>query len=116
MFVLAPIIVSAFSLSKEASDMAVLVLRCFSIAALPIWPLSFTLPNALRGAGKVKYSMVASILSMWFGRVIVSYILIVHFELGILGVWLGMFVDWYGRGISYLLRFISRKWLSKKAV
>lgn len=116
LFVLAPLIVSAFSLSKEATDTAVLVLRCFSIAALPIWPLSFTLPNALRGAGDVKYSMIASILSMWFGRVIVSYILIVYCNLGILGVWLGMFVDWYGRGISYLLRFKSGKWLTKKAV
>ncbi len=116
LFVIAPYVVAAFSLSKEASDTAVLVLRCFSIAALPIWPLSFTLPNALRGAGDVKYSMIASILSMWFGRVIVSYILIVHFELGILGVWIGMFVDWYGRGISYFIRFKSNKWLSKKAI
>lgn len=60
--------------------------------------------------------MVASIISMWFGRVIVSYILIVFFHLGILGVWIGMFVDWYGRGISYLVRYKSRKWLDKKAI
>lgn len=116
LFVVAPFVVSAFSLSKEATDTAVLVLRCFSVAALPIWPLSFTLPNALRGAGDVKYSMIVSILSMWFGRVIVSYILIVYFRLGILGVWIGMFVDWYGRGISYFLRFKSGKWLNKKAI
>lgn len=116
LFIVAPVIVSAFSLSDEATRMSVQVLRCFSIAALPIWPLSFTLPNALKGAGDVKYSMVTSVLSMWFGRVIVSYTLIVYFNLGILGVWLGMFVDWYGRGISYLIRYKSGKWLNKRAV
>ena len=27
------------------------------------------------------------------------------FHLGILGVWIGMFLDWYIRGISFLIRF-----------
>ncbi len=116
LFFAAPVIVSAFNLTPEAVKTAVLVLRCFSIASLPIWPLSFTMPNALRGAGDVRYSMIASIISMWVGRVVVSYILIVVFNLGILGVWIGMFVDWYGRGISYYLRFRSKRWLNKKAV
>ncbi len=116
LFFLAPVIVSAFNLSSDAVSIAVLVLRCFSIASLPIWPLSFTMPSALRGAGDVRYSMIASIISMWIGRVLVSYILITVFNLGILGVWIGMFVDWYGRGISYLIRFKSSKWLNKKAV
>ena len=116
LFILAPFIVSAFSLSPQAQEAAVLVLRCFSITSLFIWPLSFTLPSALRGAGDVKYSMIASIISMWVGRVVVSIILIKVFNLGILGVWIGMFVDWFGRGISYLIRFNSGKWLDKKAV
>lgn len=77
---------------------------------------SFTMPHALRGAGDVKYTMIASIVSMWAGRVIVGYILITFFHLGILGVWIGMFVDWYIRGISFLIRFISRRWLEKRAV
>jgi len=115
-FFLAPLIVSLFSLTPEAVDTAVLVLRCFSIASLPIWPLSFTMPNALRGAGDVRFTMIVSIISMWAGRVIVGYILIRVFDLGILGVWIGMFVDWYIRGISFLIRFRSKKWLEKRAV
>ena len=115
-FFLAPFIVGLFSLSADASVMAVTVLRAFSIASLPIWPLSFTMPHALRGAGDVKFTMIASIISMWAGRVIVGYILITFFHLGILGVWIGMFVDWYIRGLSFLTRFLSRKWLNKRAV
>ncbi len=115
-FFLAPFIVGFFRLTPEAAKMAVVVLRAFSIASLPIWPLSFTMPHALRGAGDVRYAMVVSILSMWVGRVIVGYLLITVFHLGILGVWIGMFVDWYGRGICFLARFRSGRWLEKRAV
>ena len=48
--------------------MAVEVLRWFSSVAVFIWPLSFTLPNALRAAGDVKYTMITGILSMWMFR------------------------------------------------
>lgn len=116
LFAVAPLLVSIFSLSPVATDMAITVLRCFSITALPIWPLSFTLPNALRGAGDAKFTMLVSILSMWLCRIVVSYALIMWFDFGILGVWIGMFVDWYVRGISYFLRFISKKWLTKKII
>ncbi len=115
-FFLAPYVVTLFSLSAEAVAIATTVLRAFSIASLPIWPLSFTMPHALRGAGDVKFTMIASIISMWAGRVVVGYILITVFHLGILGVWIGMFVDWYIRGGSFLYRFMSKKWLEKKAV
>ncbi len=116
LFILAPYIVGLFSLSIEATATAVQVLRVFSVVSLFLWPLSYTLPNALRGAGDVTYTMVASIISMWIGRVIVSYILIRYFNLGILGVWIGMFVDWFGRGLLYIIRILSGKWLSKKVV
>lgn len=115
-FFLAPYIIRMFSLTPEATSTAIMVLRLFSIASLPAWPLSFTLPQALKGAGDVKYTMIASIISMWAGRVIVGYILVTVFNLGILGVWIGMFIDWYIRGLCFLFRFKSQKWLNKKAI
>lgn len=53
---------------------------------------------------------------MWLGRVLASYILVMHFHMGILGVWLGMFIDFYIRGAGYLYRFLSMKWLDKRVV
>lgn len=41
LFAFAPLFVNIFSLSPSASDTAVFVLRCFSIASLVGWPLSF---------------------------------------------------------------------------
>ena len=110
LFIFAPQIVSLFSLSTETANSAVLVLRAFFLAAILVWPLSFTLPNALRAAGDVKFTMTVSILSMWLFRIVASYFFVFYLHLGLMGVWLGMFIDWYVRGISYLTRYLSNKW------
>jgi putative MATE family efflux protein len=116
LFAIAPFIVSVFSLSQVASDTAIQILRWFCIASIPVWPLSFTLPNALRGAGDVKFSMIVSVTSMWMCRIVVSYLLIMKFNIGVLGVWIGMFSDWYVRAFFYVSRFLSKKWLEQKAI
>jgi Na+-driven multidrug efflux pump len=116
LFVIAPIIVSVFSLSQNATDTAVKILRWFSIASLAAWPLSFTLPNALRGAGDVKFTMIVSVASMWLCRIVVSYVLVMKLGMGVLGVWIGMFADWYVRACFYTIRFLSKKWLEQKAI
>lgn len=112
----APFLVSFFHLSAEASGMAVEVLRYFAVTSLFIWPLSFTLPNALRATGDAKYTMIAGITSMWLFRVLCSYFLAVVCSLGILGVWLGMFVDWGVRSMLFVTRFLSGKWEQKKVI
>ncbi len=116
LFCFAPQIVSWFSLSSKTASSAVMLLRTFFIASILVWPLSFTLPNALRAAGDVRYTMTVSILSMWFCRIAASYVLVFYLHLGLIGVWLGMFIDWYIRGISYLIRYLSNKWCTFKVI
>lgn len=116
LFVFAPQVVGVFSLSKEATDMAVEVLRWFSSVAVFIWPLSFTLPNALRAAGDVKFTMLTGIISMWLFRVLCSYILAVVCNMGILGVWFGMFIDWAVRSLLFAVRYLSGRWQMKKVI
>lgn len=116
LFISAPFIVGWFSLSDVAAAEAVKVLRAFFIAAIVIWPLSFTLPNSLRAAGDVRYTMCVSIASMWICRIAASYLFVFTFNMGLMGVWLGMFVDWYVRGVCYILRFIGHRWEKIKVI
>lgn len=116
LFLFAPQIVSMFHLSSEAVSIAVEVLRYFSILSLFIWPLSFTLPSALRAAGDVRYTMLAGILSMWLFRVLCSYFLAVVLNFGILGVWYGMFIDWAVRSVLFVIRFLSGRWENQKVI
>lgn len=115
-FVLMPEIVTWFNLSAEASVLCTTVVHMFNVASVFFWATSFTLPNALRAGGDAKYTMTVSIISMWLFRVILSYVFVLQFHLGLAGVWLGMFIDWLCRDICFIARFISGKWMEHKVI
>ena len=55
-------------------------------SGLFLWPASFVLPNALRAANDVKFTMVVSVLSMAIWRLGFSYLLCVRMGWGAVGV------------------------------
>ena len=115
-FVLMPEIVTWFNLSAEASVLCTTVVHMFNVASVFFWATSFTLPNALRAGGDAKYTMTVSIISMWLFRVILSYVFVLQFQLGLASVWLGMFCDWVFRSICFLIRFVRGKWMNHKVI
>ncbi len=123
-FAAAPLVTGIFNLTSEAQTLAVLVIRSCMIANVLFWPMSFTMPNILRGAGDAKYTMLVSNVSMWLFRVLGSY-LISRWILGaypgnthyaLFGVWFGMYIDWICRGIMFFARFCGKKWLEKRVI
>ena len=76
-----------------------------------VWPISFALPNALRAATDVKFTMLTSIFSMWAFRIGLSYVLVLWANMGVMGVWVAMFADWVFRAILFFIRFCSGRWL-----
>lgn len=83
---------------------------------IPIWSIAFVMPAGLKGAGDAKYTMVTTMIGMWVFRITMGYLLGIPLKLGLLGVWMGMFIDWAVRGILYLLRFRSGKWLAHSVI
>jgi putative MATE family efflux protein len=116
LFLLAGVISRCFNLSVEAQQIAVQVLHAFSVTSMFIWPLSFTLPNALRAAGDVNFTMTVSIVSMWIFRVGSSYLFGVMLGMGVIGVWIGMFIDWAARSLMFVWRFFGGKWLNRRSI
>ena len=116
LFVLVKPIIACFALSAEAARIATQLLVSFAICAALIWPLSFTLPNVLRAAGDAKYTMEVSVFSMWVFRVASSYFFAGTMGLGVLGVWIGMYVDWAFRTLLFVIRYRRGRWLEKRVV
>ncbi|WP_426350027.1 MATE family efflux transporter [Alloiococcus sp. CFN-8] len=111
LFILAlPIIVRIYNLSDLTADLTKSILTYSSICSAIIWPMSFTLPNALRAASDVRYSMVISIISMWTFRIGLSYVLGKYMGMGVFGVWVAMTVDWVFRSIFFIIRYRGSKW------
>ncbi len=112
MFFFAAPLCSIFQLTPEAADMAAEVLRWCAVFDLIIWPLAFTLPNALRAAGDAVFTMAVSLASMFLFRIGFSYLLSCSWglDLGLLGVWIAMIIDWWVRALIFIFRFVQGKW------
>ena len=116
LFVFSPGIISLFNLSEEAKEFAVAIIRHFSIAASIIYPFAFPLPNTLRAAGDVRYTMIVSTASMWAFRVFCCYLFCSVFSLGLHYVWFSMYIDWLFRAIMFIIRFKKGTWKTKHVV
>ena len=106
-------VIAMYNLSPYSTDIAYKLLMWHALFNCTIWAVSFTLPNSFRAASDVRFPMIVSILSMWIFRVGLSYLLVLYFDLGIMGVWFAMFADWIFRGSIFATRFVSGKWLTK---
>jgi putative MATE family efflux protein len=88
----------------------------FTVILEPGRSFNLVVINALRAAGDVRFPVYIGILSMWGVSVTVSYLLGIHFGLGLVGVWIAMILDEWLRGIIMLYRWRSRIWVNKSFV
>ena len=89
------------------------ILLWLNAAFMPIWAASWVLPAGQKGARDARFAMWVSMLGMWGCRVVAGYTLGVVLGMGVVGVWLGMFLDWAVRGALFYWRMISGRWLWK---
>lgn len=97
-------LVGIYNLSPQAASMSRELIIVHSVAMI-IWPLAFTIPHSLRASLDAKFTMAVSVFSMWFFRIGCAYLFVYVFDLGLLGVWYGMFVDWIFRALLFVIRF-----------
>lgn len=111
-----PLIVRFTALSAGGALLACRLIWFSSALKVFTWPASFTLPNGLRAAGDVSYTMWVSGASMWCFRVALSWVLCRYTGIGLWGVWIGWCADWLFREICFIVRYRSGKWLDKSVL
>lgn len=106
----ARVLAAFFTKSSDVIEIASTLIRVSALVMPAIWGISFILPAGLKGAGDAKYTMIVSIFGMWAFRITLGYILGVPLKMGVLGVWIGMYIDWLVRGIFFYIRLQHGKW------
>lgn len=105
-----PLLLGIYGLSAGTAELAFQIITINCIGAVLIWPLSFTLPNILRAAGDVTYTMIVCVISMWTFRILCAYFLAKVLGLGVIGIWTAMIVDWMVRSVFFVIRYKGGKW------
>ena len=108
-------ILSMYTLTPETRALAFTLVMIHNGFSILLWPASFVLPNALRAANDVRYTMVVATISMLVWRMGLSWVLCVNMGMGAVGVWYAMLVDWVCRVICFVARFATGAW-KKNAV
>ena len=107
---LIPVIIDLYGLSEATGDLAGKIILFHNICAIVIWPISFSLPNVLRAASDVMYTMIIGVGSMWVFRILSGYLLGSVLGMGVFGVWVAMIIDWVVRSVCFLIRYHGGKW------
>lgn len=98
-------------MEPESARMCFVMMAAITVYKPIAWTCSFIPAYGMRAAGDVKFSMLVTCVSMWLFRVTLAIVLCRFTDIGPMGVWIAMFTDWTVRGIIFLYRFHSRKWL-----
>lgn len=97
-------VVGIYNLSPEATKTSAEMLFAHSLAMV-VWPLAFTIPYSLRASFDAPFTMYVSVASMWIFRIASAYFFVKVLNLGVMGVWYGMYIDWVFRGSLFVNRF-----------
>lgn len=114
--VLTPGCLLFFALSEEAKQLTILLVLIHNICNGVLFPYSGAMPNGLRAAGDVRFTMIVSLLSTVFCRLLLSVVMGIWWSWGVVGVTIAMCCDWGLRLILYVGRYKSGKWKQFKIV
>lgn len=105
-----PLILRLYDLEPETLRLAALLIVIHNALALLLHPTSFNLPNSLRAAGDVRYTMFAGVGSMLVFRLGSAVLFGNLLGLGVLGVWIAMGMDWLARSVCFSVRYRKKAW------
>ncbi len=109
-FAVSPLVLKGFALSEEGIRLVLVLIAIHNLFNAVCHPFSNALPNGLRAAGDVRFTMYFSLLPTAVGRVVFSVIFGIWMKLGVIGVALAMCLDWVLRAVIFWRRFDGGKW------
>lgn len=109
-FILTPAFLHFYSLSPETKRLVVWLVLIHNVFNAAAYPFSGALSNGLRAAGDVKFTMCVSVASTVAVRLLLSYLLGITLNMGVIGIALAMVCDWIVRAVLFIGRERSGKW------
>lgn len=109
-FAVTPLIMYFYPLSQEIKTLVIWLVLIHNVFNATLFPFSGAMANGLRAAGDVKFAMIVSVSATVLCRLVLSVVLGLWLNLGIIGIALAMCSDWAARAVCVVLRYRSGKW------
>ena len=109
-FLLTPLFLKLYALEPGTKQLVVWLVLIHNVFNAAAYPFSGALSNGLRAAGDVKFTMYVSVASTIIVRLLLSYLLGIVLDMGVIGIAIAMVCDWVIRAAIFSLRQKSGKW------
>lgn len=113
---LTPFLLDMYALEPETKQLVLLLVLIHNLFNAGAFPYSGAFSNGLRAAGDVRFTMLVSLGSTIGGRLLLSYLLGIVLDMGVIGLALAMAADWTIRAFVFLWRERTGKWLEFQVI
>ncbi len=107
---LVPLILPLYAVSPETRHYIWVIVIIHNVFAALVQPFAMPLSAGLRAAGDVGFTFWSSLLCTIVVRTILSFLLALWAQLGIVGIAWAMVLDWSLKALLDIMRFRSGKW------
>lgn len=115
-FALTPLLMQYYALSDTVRNLVIQLVLIHNLFNGFVWPFGGALPFGLRAAGDIRFTMVTSIASTVLVRMVLSVVLGIYLDMGVIGIAYAMVADWTVRAVIFYLRWRQGKWRSMKLI
>ena len=109
-FLFTPLFMKFYALEPDTKQLVILLVLIHNLFNAIAYPFSGALSNGLRAAGDVKFTMYVSVISTIAVRLLLSWLLGVVLQMGVVGIAAAMVGDWFIRAVIFFRRQKSGKW------
>ena len=115
-FLITPLLIKIFAVSRQTGQMILYLVLIHNIANAVVFPFADPLGKGLRAAGDAMFTMGISLFTTIGVRLILSILLGIVLDLGVIGIALAMCLDWTVRGVIFWIRFRQGKWTTYRVI
>lgn len=113
MYIIAPGVFHLLTNDRTVAELGTNVLR-IELFSEPLYAASICCAGVFHGAGDALFPSIMNLVSMWGVRIGLAFFLVPMF--GLKGYWIAMTIELCFRGIIFLIRLFSGKWMKKSVV
>lgn len=115
-FLVTPLFMTFYALEPETKQLVIWLVLIHNVFNAIAFPFSGALSNGLRAAGDVKFTMYISVASTIAVRLLLSYVLGIVMQMGVIGIAIAMVCDWIIRAIAIIWRQETGKWKTFRVI
>ncbi len=112
-FPVLPFILDLYAPPEDVKNIAQQIMYLVLILMPLTWPIAFNLPSCIRSTGDTLFLTIASILSMWFVRVLGAWASVNVLNWGLMGIWVFWCADWIVRSVVFIIRASTSPYINR---